>query len=239
MAHETWEGSAELIGYGAVVHETYPLRGGRVNDVTGERVDFEISEPTEIPSPLGSTMYKQDIELQITADPSRIQELAMEEVLDKADTISFITDRRVRVSLNLLSKSSLQSGQPEDRTMLFERRFKGPQELSTIDVRMLAAVAEQIGDAESDRGRRITRALRWFRRAHLADDEVEEFATMMMGYDGLKSLLPRPQGGKSATKPGINAILKNWAVRECGIAPEKWSLVWDLRNMQYGLSFVT
>jgi hypothetical protein len=53
LAHETWEGSAELTGYGAVVHERYPIRGRRVDDVTGEHVDFEISEPREIPVPLG------------------------------------------------------------------------------------------------------------------------------------------------------------------------------------------
>jgi hypothetical protein len=140
-------------------------------------------------------MYKQDIKLHVTADPSRVQELAMEMVLDTADTISFVTDRRVRVALNLLSKSSLQGGKPEGRTMLFVRRFKGPQELSTIDMRLLAYIAEQIGDANSDRGRRIARALRWLRRANLADDEVEEFATML-GYDGLKNLLPRPKGSK-------------------------------------------
>jgi hypothetical protein len=124
--------------------------------------------------------------------------------------------------------------------MLFVRPFKEPQDLSAIDVGALAYISEQIGDNESDRGRRIARALRWLRRAYLADDEVEEFATMMMGYNGLKRLLPLPpaEGGgkkkgggkKPASKPGINAILKHWAVSRCGIAPQNWKQVWDLRN---------
>ena len=74
----------------------------------------------------------------------------------------------------------------------------------------------------------------------MADDEVEEFVAMMMGYDGLKSLLPQPpaegqgkkrgRGKKSPSKSGINASLKHWAVRRCGKAPEAWKQVWDLRN---------
>ena len=156
-------------------------------------------------------------------------------VLDAADAISFVADRRVQVSLNLLNKSSSQSGQPGNQSMLSVRPFKEPQDLSAIDVGALAYISEQIGDNESDRGRRIARALRWLRRAYLADDEVEEFATMMMGYNGLKRLLPLPpaEGGgkkkgggkKPASKPGINVILKHWAVSRCGIAPQNWKQV--------------
>lgn len=123
--------------------------------------------------------------------------------------------------------------------MLFVRRFRDPQEPATIDVDYFGYMGYQLKDSD-DRAHRITRALRWLRRASLADDEIEEFAIMMMGLDGLKSLLPRPPvegqgkkggGGKKAvSKPGINATLKHWAVSSCGIAPENWRQVWDLRN---------
>jgi len=240
MTWETWEGSAKLTGYGAAVSDIYPIRGERVDDATEERVYFEISEPTEISGPLDSTMYKQDLKLQVTAEPSRVQELAMETALDEADMISFVTNRRVQVSLGGLTNSSPQAGQAEGQSMLFIRRFKGPEEPTIADVHLLAHITAQVGDTVNDRGRRIIRALRWLRRARLADDEVEEFASMLMGYDGLKTLLPQPpvqtegkkKGGqkKPVSKPGINAILKNWAVRECGITPEDWKQVWDLRN---------
>jgi hypothetical protein len=123
VAYEIWEGSAELTGYGATEHDDYPIPGLRVDDVTGERVGFEISEPREVPGPLDSSIYKQDIKLQVTADPTRVQEAAMEAVLDIADTISFVTDRRIQTSLNVLSKSPSQSGQAENQSQLFVRRF--------------------------------------------------------------------------------------------------------------------
>ena len=238
MTHEIWQGSAELTGYGAVVYETYPIRGARVvDDTTGERVEFEISEPTEVPGPLGSTMYKQDIKLRITADPSRVQELAMDTVLDRVDAISFATDRRVKVSLDLLEKVPGQDSQDEGHTMLFVRRFKGPQDLRAIDLQLLAYISAQIGDTDSDRGRRITRALRWLRRAYLADDEVEEFTILAMGYEALTSLLPRPPAkdegkkeGKRESSPSSAEILTHWAVSECNIAEEAWRRVGGLRN---------
>lgn len=119
--------------------------------------------------------------------------------------------------------------------MLFVRRFKGPQELANIDVRLLAYIAEQVGDADTDRSRRIARALRWLRRAYLADDEVEEFATLAMGYEALTSLLPRPpvegEGGKKGeASPSSAQILTHWARSKCGIAEEDWRRVGRLRN---------
>ena len=240
MAYETWEGSAELTGYGAAVHGTYPIGGVRVDDVTGERVHFQIFEPKEMPGPLNSTLYKQEIKLQVTADPPRVHNLAMEVTLEQADKIAFVANRRVEVSLGLLQSTSPQSEHPEGRSMIFMRRFKGPQDLTPVDARHLAHIAAQIDDVENDRGRRITRALRWLRRADLADDEIEEFAVIMMAYDGLKRLLPQPstgnkQGGrgrgtKAASKPGINATLRYWAVSRCGIAAADWKQIWDLRN---------
>ncbi len=237
MTHEIWQGSTELTGYGAIVYETYPLRGGRVDDITGEHAEFEISEPTEVPGPLGSIMYKQNIKLKVTADPSRVQEFAMETALATADAIAFVTDRRVRVSLDLLEKVPSQGSQAEGRTMLFVRRFKGPQELRSSDWRLLAYISEQIGDSDSDRGRRITRALRWLRRADLADDEVEEFAILAMGYEALTSLLPRPPAedeekkeGERKTSPSSAEILTHWAVNECNIAEDDWRRVGRLRN---------
>jgi hypothetical protein len=94
----------------------------------------------------------------------------------------------------------------------------------------MAYIAEQVRDTEDDRSLRIARCLRWLRRAYLADDEVEEFAIMMMGLDGLKSLLPPPPKKSGGRKPGINAILEHWAVHRCGIDTQNWKQVWDLRN---------
>jgi hypothetical protein len=246
MAYETWEGSAELTGYSVAEPETpesrYPIRGGRVDDVTGERVDFEISmpTPTKMPGPLQSFMYKQEIKLQVTAEPARVQDLALETTLEQADMLAFVANRRVQVTLGLLHSSSPPSGNTEGRSMIFMRRFKGPQELTRVNVGHLDHIAAQIGDTENERGRRIARALRWLRRANLADDEIEEFAALMMGFDGLKLLLPQPpgeakgrkkgKGKKTASKPGVNATLKHWAVRRCGMPDEAWKQVWDLRN---------
>jgi hypothetical protein len=102
-------------------------------------------------------------------------------------------------------------------------------------------MSQQIGDPTSERALRIIRALRWLRRASLADDEVEEFAILMMGLDGLKKLLPVPpaksqgkQRGKgrkpSTSKPGINATLGHFAIQGCGIERVEWKRVWELRN---------
>jgi hypothetical protein len=185
-------------------------------------------------------MYKQDIKLHVTADPSRVQEVAMETVLEVADTISFVTDRRIEVSLNLLNKSSSQSGQPETPSMLFVRRFKGPQDLAPMGANFLVHITEQIGDVESDRGRRIVRALRWLRRGYLANDEVEEFATLAMGFEALSSLLPRPpakgsstkkgKGKKPPSKPGTSEVLRHWAVKKCSLTQQDWKQVGSLRH---------
>jgi hypothetical protein len=240
VAVETWEGSAEVTGYGAAVHNRYPIPGRGEDDTTGDCVEFWISKPAEIPGPLGSPMYKQTIELRVTAEASRVQELAMETVLNEASVISFATDRMVRVSLGFLRRIPSQGAEPEERTMLFVRRFKGPRALETIDAEHLKHIAEQIGDVESDRGRRIVRALRWLRRAYLADDEVEEFASLAMGYEALSSLLPRPpvkdegrKGGKEkkrTPKVETSEVLRHWAVNGCGIAEEEWKIVGRLRH---------
>ena len=126
----------------------------------------------------------------------------MEAVLEQADRIAFGTDRRVEVSLGLLQRVPSEEEQDEGRTILYARRWKGPQDLATVNVDLLAHISQHIGDPGSDRELRIVRALRWLRRATLANDEVEEFAIMMMGLDGLKSLLPQPPAKSQGKKKG-------------------------------------
>lgn len=234
MPLETWQGSAELTGYAAIVAQTYPIDVHRVVSETGERVDFTIAEPVLVPGPLDSSMYKQIIELRILADQARVEELATEMVHDTASAISFATNRRVQVFLNHISRASSEEAQDESSTMLFVRRFRGPQEPVTTDLDYFGYIGQQLTDDEDDRGRRITRALRWLRKASLADDEVEEFAALAMGYEAIKSLLPAPPepvgGKKKKGKQQQPSKLTYWAVNKCGIAAGDWKRVWGFRN---------
>lgn len=239
MSIEIWEGSAEVTGYGALAaHDgTYPVETGSVNDETGERVDLKISEPTQIAGPLASSMYKQTVKLRVTADPSRVQDLAMEMLLVTADALAFATDRNVQTSLSHLTKVTSQDDQSEGDTKLFMRRFKGPQELAVLDTGFLAYIWGQLDDVETDRSRRIIRALRWLRRASLTDDEVEEFATLAMAYEAMTSLLPKPstrgevkKQSKGEGSPTSVEILTHWAVDRCGIPEEHWRQVGRMRN---------
>lgn len=240
---ETWEGTAELTGYGAAKSESYPARWAKEHASTGERVEFEMTEPAMVPGPLDSTMYMQEIKIRVTtSDSMRARDLAMKTVLKQTDAISFATDRRVQVSLSLLSKVTSQSDDPDARTVLYMRRWKGPQEpLAFIYVDILAHMEEQIGSYDNDRGLRILRALSWLRRASLADDEVEEFSILAMGMEALVSFLPRPpaksgnkkkkgKGNKPVEKPGTSEILRHWALKECGITQENWKRVGRLRH---------
>lgn len=247
LSIEIWEGTAQLTGYAALVAEdkNYPIRTGSVNDEIGERVDLQIFEPVQVTGPLDLSMYRQDVKLRVSSAPLRVQELAMETLLVTADAIAFAADRKVQTSLSHLINvtSTSQDDNSEGNTSLFMRRFKGPQELVALNAGFLAYLWKQLDDIDSDHGRRVIRALRWLRRASVTDDEVEEFATMMMGFDGLKRLLPQPpakghgkkrgKGRQSPSKQGINAILGNWAVRRCGITREDWGQVWALRNQLF------
>ena len=154
---ETWEGSAELTRYGAVFCDEYPGRWAKESDATGERVEFEMSEPTLVLGPLDSQMYKQEFRIRVTTDnPTRARELAMETILNQADAISFASDRRVHVSFSLLSKVASRSDDSEERTLLFGRRWKGPQKLVYVHVDLLAYIEEQIVGSDIDRARKAT-----------------------------------------------------------------------------------
>lgn len=240
---DMWRGTAELMGSGVAVAAAYPIRGMRVDDEIGEKVEFDIQEPVEAPGFLGAKELKQRIELRVTAEENRVEDAAGETVREIADAVSFGTGRRVEVSLGFLTNAPPGATEGPYRTIIPLKRVPVPQPPAGVSEDFLAGVAAALGDIKNDRGRRISRAMRWLRRACLAGDEVEEFSCLAFGFEALTRLLPEPssplpkvkkkKGKKIAEKPSTSEKLRHFAVDLLGISEEDWKRAGTLRHQLF------
>lgn len=238
----TWRGAGWILGHAALLALTYPVKGGRKNDTTGEEVEFDILEPVEIPGPLGTKTLRQEVQLRISASRTRIHDVAEATLSEIADMIAFASGRRVHRHLGAFTNAPPDVTIGDYRTIMPMTRVRTASTLVSVAPDFLWHVAANIDDLDSDRGRRLTRALRWLRRSYAGVDEISEFTSLAFAYEALTGLLPEPPrpksthatGGRKSTsaaeKSGSTEKLQFWAVNHAHIQPEDWKHVGRLRH---------
>lgn len=227
----------------------YPVLGGRKNDVTNEDVEFEILAPVHLSGPLGTKLVRQEVQMRVSAAVRRVEDVARATLSEIADVVSFGSGRRVKLSLGSFTNAPAGVTTGDYQTILPMTRMPPVSGPVPVPPELFAHVATSVGDSESDRGRRLTRALRWLRRSFTASDEFSEFTALAFAYESLTPLLPDPLGanGKSESgrnkkskqpKAGSSEKLRHWAVEHAKIKPEDWMRVGRLRHSLFhgGLS---
>jgi hypothetical protein len=237
--NDTWFGNAELIGGTAVFADKYPISGRRVNDEVGEIVEYDFHEPIEIPGPFGRKLLSQKISIRVIAEENHVEELAIDTLRCIADTLSFFSGRAPEISIDSFT-TSLPEAKEGARTILKLQPIKHPAKLIRISSNDMASLWNSIGDLESERGRRIVRAMRWYGRSVSAVDEFEEFSCLAFGYEALKGII-NPFACKTKEnltkkrkinreKSELSEPLRAFAIYRAGIKEEDWKRVGKLRH---------
>jgi len=238
----TWRGSGWITGGAAVRASVYPVQGEREDARTGERVQFDILNPSEVPGPFGRNYLRQEVQMRVRASDRRVADLAREALSDIADAVSFGAACSMTLSIEDFTDAPEGVTGGDYRTVYALTRLPAVSGPLTVSAEFLQHLATNAGDTDSDRGRRLTRALRWLRRSFAAPDEFGEFAALVFGYESLTSLLPDPpseriqagprtkRGTDKRKRPDSSEKLRHWAVQHAKIKPEDWTRVGRLRH---------
>ena len=186
--------------------------------------------------------------MRITAPQPRVLDLVDRTLSEVADFIAFGTVRRVRRYVGSITDGPPGSESGGYKTRLPMTRVPGPNDVVGVSPAFLKHVFGRIGDLDSERGRRITRALRWLRRSLTAGDETAESAALAFAYEALSSLLPTfsvqesrqdigstaeaptQQESSAQQKPDNSKKPRQWAVERAKIKADDWKEVSRLRH---------
>jgi len=178
--------------------------------------------------------------MRVAAPDARVEALARETLSQIADVLSFASGGRATPSLGTFTNAPPGITTGDYRTIMPLTRVQGPSGPVAVDPHFVGTVASRIGDIDGERGRRLTRALRWLRRSFTAPDEFGEFTALAFSYESLTSLLldPPAQGprhGRGAKRSKVEKAdsgekLRHWALSGAHITPEDWTRVGRLRH---------
>ena len=229
-----------MTGASAVVAEKYPISGGHKNDETGDIAEFELLAPIEIAGPINTKLYRQDVQLKLESDDSRVAALADEVLSEIVDTLAFVSGYPQRFSLPSLTTAPPGVTEGPYRTMLMMQPVEGSQHTFKVGVDYLFNLWRSVDDIDSERGRHIVRAMRWYRRSVSTIDEFERFSCLAFRYESLTTLLPalceRSALGKQrkkGVKPDTATILRTYAIHQAKIKEEDWKRVSGFRHQLF------
>lgn len=178
-------------GGAAVASPSYPLSGGTKGSREGESAEYAVLAPIRHRDSLGTESYVQEVRLLLRATEERAPFVAEEVMRVLADSLAFASKQKVDVRIDDLVNTPPGVDDPAGK-LIMVRRPARPSQLVSVPQEYIGFLWDRIGDAYSDRGRRIVRAIRWLRRSYGASDEIEAFSFLAFGLEAIADLLPDP-----------------------------------------------